>query len=661
MLNTNITDLSSLDTLNSKVELYHNSTLIQSCTCADFLESFSMGREGDTTKFFGFGIVHKMQCTLIDINRVLTLGTGDTVKIAYGNMETDEWDYPYPTLYITECSRDEKSNSISFTAYDKLYFATAHTLDEIKNDLGMDYTVGNVAYWCAQALGLIGYDTLDANTALFSYMYHEAGGGVNFNGDEDLRTVLNYVAEFTGNIYFLGTDDRLKFKGLGKGGSSIPEITKDKYYELSVKEPAVLKNICSVTELGENLEPTTAESDGYIQYLKENPFLTAFDSVTAANLVQIIGDTVQGLTITQFDCDWEGNHLLEIGDKIGVVDGNGAIHYTYLLNDTLTYSGYLNQLTGWEYTQDNAETATNSTTLGDRLNETYARVNKLEKNITLYVGEVIEEVIPEKIEEATGGLLGDIADLQTDVSNLQSTTNRHTSNISQLTVTASNITSEVNSLKQTTTTLTDELGDVKATQQTIQEDISSLQVTTNGITGEVSTLKETTTNIQDDISEMLSSHSTIEEQVGRLQVQADSVTTTVTNIQTTLGDKADAGEVETLKKQVETKVTAEQVEFIVSSELSEGIDKVTTTSKKYTFDDDGLNVSSSGSNISTTISDDGMNIYRQGEEVLVANNEGVKAEDLHATTYLIIGNNSRFEDYTNNMGEARTACFWIGG
>ncbi|MBE6782978.1 MAG: hypothetical protein E7536_03085 [Ruminococcaceae bacterium] len=64
-----------------------------------------------------------------------------------------------------------------------------------------------------------------------------------------------------------------------------------------------------------------------------------------------------------------------------------------------------------------------------------------------------------------------------------------------------------------------------------------------------------------------------------------------------------------------------------------------------------------GKEIKTQITEDGMTVYKNDEEVLVANNEGVKAEDLHATTYLIIGTNSRFEDY----GNGRTGCFWIGG
>ena len=51
-----------------------------------------------------------------------------------------------------------------------------------------------------------------------------------------------------------------------------------------------------------------------------------------------------------------------------------------------------------------------------------------------------------------------------------------------------------------------------------------------------------------------------------------------------------------------------------------------------------------------------MTVYRDSTPVLTANNSGVDAVNLHATTYLIVGNNSRFEDY----GEDRTGCFWIG-
>lgn len=62
--------------------------------------------------------------------------------------------------------------------------------------------------------------------------------------------------------------------------------------------------------------------------------------------------------------------------------------------------------------------------------------------------------------------------------------------------------------------------------------------------------------------------------------------------------------------------------------------------------------------ITTNISEDGMRVSKGSEVVLTANNGGVEARNLHATTYLIIGENSRFEDYDNG---SRTGCFWIGG
>ena len=55
-----------------------------------------------------------------------------------------------------------------------------------------------------------------------------------------------------------------------------------------------------------------------------------------------------------------------------------------------------------------------------------------------------------------------------------------------------------------------------------------------------------------------------------------------------------------------------------------------------------------------------MRVNRGGNEVLTANNQGVQAEDLHATTYLIIGKHSLLQDYTTPSFNNRTGCFWNG-
>lgn len=115
------------------------------------------------------------------------------------------------------------------------------------------------------------------------------------------------------------------------------------------------------------------------------------------------------------------------------------------------------------------------------------------------------------------------------------------------------------------------------------------------------------------------------------------------------------GDIQTLTQKVNATMTAEDVKSQIQSELNNGVTKVETTTG-FTFNDVGLTVSKSGNEMTTQITEDGMTVFRDNTAILIANNVGVDAVNLHATTYLIIGNNSRFEDY----GENRTGCFWIG-
>ena len=90
--------------------------------------------------------------------------------------------------------------------------------------------------------------------------------------------------------------------------------------------------------------------------------------------------------------------------------------------------------------------------------------------------------------------------------------------------------------------------------------------------------------------------------------------------------------------------------------VNQGVDHVTTTTG-FTFDEQGLTVNKTGSEMITQVTEDGMTISRSGTQVLVVNNQGVQATNLNANTYLIIGGRSRFE----NFGDNYTGCFWIGG
>lgn len=149
-------------------------------------------------------------------------------------------------------------------------------------------------------------------------------------------------------------------------------------------------------------------------------------------------------------------------------------------------------------------------------------------------------------------------------------------------------------------------------------------------------LIEQTTSLQNNISSLTDS-------VGNLEEKTDNAIESLNE------------DVSVLKSKAELSVTSEEVEVTIKQELQNGVDKV-VTSTGFTFDENGLLVEKNDSEMKTQISEDGMTVYKNEKKMLTADSTGVDAENLHATTYLIIGKNSRFEDYGN-----RTGCFWIGG
>ena len=528
MITSNITNISSTNAVKAKVELYQGSTLVTTCTCSNNLQDFTVSRVGDNSKFFGFGVCQKLSINLIDLDRELDVSTENTATVCLGDGTI--FDCPYPTFYITEVTRDEDDNTITATAYDRLYKANSHVFSEL--GINSPYTLKNVAEAISRLLTmeLVLVNVSDSD---FNILYEE---GANLTGEEPLRDVLDKIAEATQTIYYINNKNNLVFKRLTEDVDVDLTISRDDYFVLKTKTNRRLSTIASVTELGDNVSATTGET-GTTQYIRNNPFLELRNDI--GTLLQTAINNVGGLTINQFNCEWVGNYLLEIGDKIELETEVGDIVTSYILNDTIFYDGFYEETTEWEFNDNETETATNPVTIGDKLNQTVARVDKVNKEITLIAG-----------------------------------------------------TADSNS---------------KA--------ISQLLITTNDITGKVTSVEQ---KLDDAVSEV-------------------------------------NGSIETLTKEVNLKVTSEDVSIIVSNELAEGVDKVTTTSKKYTFDDTGLNISSSDSPISTTITEDGMRVYKNNNEVLTADNEGVKAQDLHAVTYLIIGDTSRLEDRLD-----RTAVFWIG-
>lgn len=503
----------------------------------DNLKSFTLERVGES-KFFGYGYNQKVNVKVIYKGgaRPVDVSTKHCLKIHMSSTDASALFNPFPLFYVSEVHRDENTGEYSITAYDGIRAAAAHTVAEL--NLPEPYSLEDFTQACARIIGC-DYSVWYSGHAISpeSVIYEN---GANFSGTETIREALDDIAEATQTIYYIHTSNVLVFRRLDRDGAPVHDLTKDRYFTLESGTNRRLGCIAAVTDLGDNVSVVSPLS-GTTQYVRNNPFWTMRDDLGdwLTDAIAAVGD----LTINQFDCSWRGNYLIELGDKIRLINKEGDIVDSFFLNDTLTYDGTLSQHTQWSYEDDEAESASNSNTLGETLKNTYARVNKADQRIEMLASEV-----------------------------------------------AAN-----------------------------EERVSSLTIDTNGILASVQSLTDDVADTNTELNEDIAS----------------------------------------LRQSVDAKMSAEDVVIQIQSEINSGGVSQVKTSTGFTFNDEGLMIEKTNSDVKTQITENGMKVLdgkNSDSELLVANNAGVKATNLHADTFLIMSGRSRFEKY----GDNRIGCFWIG-
>ena len=439
--------------VRARVELYSGSTLLNVFKNTDRLISLTIERVAEGGKFFGFGICQKVNVKLIDKNRELNITTANTLEIAFGT--GCDFIYTSPYYRVSEVHRDETTNELSITAYDALYTATALSVSQLS--LPAAYTLEEFANACAALIGLPINILHGLNS--FKTLYP---GGANFEGTESIRAALDAIAEATQTVYYIDSEWRLTFKRLDKDGAAVAAITRDKYFSLDSGENRRLAAVCSATELGDNYISSLSVS-GTTQYIRDNPFLELRADIAA--LVDAALAAVGGITINQFDCNWRGNYLIEIGDKISLETKDGGTVYSYLLDDSITYDGTLSQQTRWQYDNNENESIDNPTSLGEALRQTYAKVDKANKEIA---------IVASKAEANTN----EIAAIKLDTQNI--------------TLSVESLTGETAAAKATADTAASEIAVLKLDKDSIAATVSNLETTTNNafenINGELTTI-----------------------------------------------------------------------------------------------------------------------------------------------------------------------------
>ena len=674
----------------ARVELLNGSTILNTFTYDGALQSITIERAGDESCFFGFGICEKLTLKLRDKERAINVLKGNRLDVSLG--VGYDYLYPFPAFDVEEVTRDENTNALTITAYDVIYKANSLKVSDMQ--LPKSYTILGFATSASSLLGIpIKLDGLTEQEFNVEYP-----NGANFDGTESIRDALNDVAEATGTIYFVNNNWELVFKKLDIAGDPVLAIDKSKYFTLSAKTKYTLTGITSATELGDNV--TVGTTVGAHQYLRDNAFLELRDDI--ATLLNNIFSKVNGLSMYQFDLAFRGNFLLECGDKISITTKDNDVINCYILNDTITYNGGLNGKISWTYNAGQGETASNPANIGEAIKQTYARVDKQQKQITLLASDVNSqtEIIKKTVKQVdveyylststTSAIGGEWSTTAPEWQSGKYMWSRQKVTYTDGTSITRNATciagaqgaegtngrgiTSVTTEYYVSTSQTELVGGewseaqpqweegkyIWTRSKIVYNNPTSTEYTTavcDAAWAQINAIQGQQKIITTDISELKVEKNNISASVATIVEKQSDIDSTIVDMQQGIGEQnaSNAAQFETLTNRVDATMTSEQVQLAISTEVAKGASKV-TTSTGFTFDDNGLTINKSDSEMSTNIDEDGMSIFRNSEEVLTADNTGVNATNLHATTYLIIGTNSRFEDYGSN----RTGCFWIG-
>lgn len=650
--------------LAARVELYTGSTLNAAYTQNDALKSVTIDRVGEESKFFGFAVSHKFNIKLRDVPRTINITTANHLKISVGVMlSTGSVEYvSFPLGRVTEVHRDENTNELSITAYDAFNDAKALYF----GDLGLTapYTIKNVVDAAAEKLdtsaSYVNIPEVKLNVPLKTV-----------SGDSWTSNGITFTRNSDGSLTLNGTNDGVNnsayyFHNELAGGEPLTLEVGETYTAADFENEDIMF-VFFTGEFyrkkdGQTFTATEDEhvfSQVYIQIPKGNT--TKFENYT-------INPTLKKQA-TMFEIEYEKGANFEGTETI-----YEALTAAAEATQTICYLNNSNQLVFKRLDRDGAATRTitreNYFTLDSSTNrrlQTIASVTELGDNVSASTTQAgttqymrdnpfleLREDIATLVDNALA-IMGNITINQFDCNWRGDLSIEIGDKIDLVTKDNNKVTSYI---------INDTITYAGGLSESSSWNYEESEETESNPTSLGEVLKQTYARVDKaakQVEIVASETSANSAALSTLQLNTESISASVKSLETNTNeaiDNVNAG-LNSLTQQVETKMTAEDVSIAIKSELDNGVSKVETTTG-FTFNDEGLNISKTGSEMTTRINEDGMTVYRDNDEVLIANNEGVIAYNLHAETYLIVGESSRFEDYEED-GETRTGCFWIGG
>lgn len=399
--------------VKGKVEVYRASTLLYTLMPNDYLKSIEIV-SSPVKAFFGYAMSQQTTITFIDKLAELAILEGDIVRPYIGIEDNGTITYiQKPDFIIGKVDRKQNGIDLIVEGYDLIEKAKEYKPSSLAINLPC-----NLEQYFNAVCAVLGCQ--GNYGGLINFTITELP---NYDDNNTLRDILNDLAGACGCIcYMSGTVATMK----PLTASNPHTISKADYFSLTTGTPLTLTSVISTNPLGDNVE----SGSGIPQILSDNGFLV--NRTDRGTILDSLREAVYGLTVVPYELEWRGNPNVELGDCIELESKNGTIT-TFYLSESMSYSGGLKASSNFDFTERDA-LHTNSSTIGEKLNETIAKVDKVNQTIELRVSEAIEnDSTVAELKLSVGQIESSVVELEGEVETAKS----------EMTQTATELTSRV--------------------------------------------------------------------------------------------------------------------------------------------------------------------------------------------------------------------------
>lgn len=540
------------------------------------------------------------------------LRAGDAVKL-----------YEDGTLlgcFLLEKPTRAGANVLRLTAYDRVSLLDRELAAWLSGLNGWPYTLTRFASMVCGACGL----TLTGEVPGGDYKVQK------FTADSVTgRQLMTWVAQAAGRFCRATPAGALELAWYRERALEIGPAGQAFYYQgsLSYEEyqvPAVARVRVQLTQDDVGVTWPVAEGEANTLNVTGNYLLTTDAASALTPVAKQIFTAVKDLTYTPCKLTVPSGLGVQAGDILTVTDGNGA-RFSILVM-TWTHEGGRDTLESTGSRDRAGSEALNNTgyrALSGKMFEVKKSIEGLSARARAL------ESTGQAQQERVSALELTAKSLTASVSSVETRCDKQEKDITTLQVQADGLSASVSSVEK------------RCDAQ--EKNITTLQATATSLSASVSSVKTDIKTAEGDISNI---RTRVEKNEADIKAASDSITATV---------KSTTEDLTGIRKQL-TELTqdADSLNLSIQNIEKNGVSQVTTTTG-YTFNDKGLTIRKSGSEIENRMDNTGMYVTRDGDTMLQANAAGVVATDVTIRNFLIVGDHARFESYPTN----RIACFYV--